>query len=159
MITLNDVLDALETKVHEVLPADKAIHRNLLPKNAERPCSLLECEGATVNQVNAGLYELAIAVKITALTMTDERHYSHLDDLYTKMMALLGIFSDGFLRVEDRALKVQSCGGTSDYDFAEVNATLAVTLAKEDLEAGSIPMMQELFLQIKHKDGGNLWQP
>lgn len=156
MISIDDILDVLEASVRDTLPDEKEVHRNLLPKNAARPCSLLEVEDAELKQVNAGLYERVFSVKITTLAETDERHYSHLPDVDARMLALMGVFSNGYLRVKDRALKVQSCEGSSNYDFATVAAILTVTLAKEDLQAADIPMMQELFLQTKHQNGGTI---
>lgn len=156
MITPNHVLDVLTERLREALPEDKKIYQNLVPKSGERPCTMVECIGCKMEQRNAGLYRLRMTFRMTSLVSTDERHYSHLPGLYEKMIQTMKIFSAGYLKVKDRALTVEETTGESNYDYAEITVSLSLTLAKEDLEAADIPMMQELRLRTKHQNGGKL---
>lgn len=77
--------------------------------------------------------------KLTTFTKVDEVHDSHLPELTARALALLAIFGRGYLKVEDRALKVQSAtAATGGYDAAEVSVVLTLTVDRGEFTPGEM---------------------
>lgn len=97
--------------------------------------------------------ELLYKFKITTFSTVDEVHASHLPVLDLRSLLVMGAFAAGYIRVKDRAPKVQSMeADTSFFDCAAVTLTLALTLDRADFVGPELyELMQNLELQVRVK--------
>ena len=131
------------------------VYRGYTPTGFQRPSTLLEIAGGKFYPNAAcGSVELRPRVQLTIFVETDSYHQPKEDqELTRRQMTLLGLFLPGYIRVKDRAPKVQSMeADTSFFDCAVVTLTLALTLDRADFVGPELyELMQNLELQVRVK--------
>ena len=123
MITANDIVEATAEAAQHILP-ELVIYKNLVPQKFQRPSILVEETGLKCQADAIGTGMLECTVRVTCLVSVDPYHNSHMADLSTLELALLGIFAKLYLTVKNRALHVASLAGRKELDFATVSAVL-----------------------------------
>ena len=139
-ITPEKIGAALAARVEEAFPGE-AVYQDITPRDFARPSSLVVLEKVELDPASFGLaaVELRYQWKLTTFTKVDELHYSHLPELTARAMVLLALFGQGYVKVEDRALKVRSAtADTSGYDAAEVTAVLTLTVDRGEFTPGEM---------------------
>ena len=155
-ISPREIADALQAQIHEVFP-DETIYVDLAPQNFDRPSNLLELVKMELDPVSFGMSAITIRYhyKITTFAAVDPVHDSHLPELDLRAMKLLSSFGIGYLRVSNRALKIQSCiADTNSYDAAEVTVVLSLTVDRTELAEfveETAPLMQKADVQYQEK--------
>lgn len=145
MITPNDIMDRLEELVGEQFPGEK-IYRDLVESDFTRPSNLLEHMGSKVNVgFGSNMVEMLDKYKLTTFVEVDPYHNSHLADLHTRQMKIIGLLIPGYIKVKDRAPKVVDIETGGGFDFDEVTVTLSYTLDRNDfLNIPQMPMVRQL---------------
>ncbi len=149
-----DVIAAVVERVKEAFP-DETVYTDLVPRDFERPCNMVELAGLNLDPLSHGLsgVDLLYKVKITTFSTVDEVHASHLPVLDLRAMLVMGAFGAGYVRVKDRAPKVRSMeADNSLFDCAVVTLTLALTLDRADFVGPELyELMQNLEMQVRVK--------
>lgn len=149
-----DVTEAVVERLKEAFPGE-TVYTDLVPRDFERPSSMVELAGVSLDPLSFGLsgVDLLYKVKITTFSTVDEVHASHLPVLDLRAMLVLGAFAAGYIQVKDRAPKVRSMeADTSFFDCAVVTLTLALTLDRADFVGSELyELMQNLEMQVRVK--------
>lgn len=149
-----DVTEAVVERLKEAFPGE-TVYTDLVPRDFERPSSMVELAGVSLDPLSFGLsgVDLLYKVKITTFSTVDEVHASHLPVLDLRAMLVLGAFAAGYVQVKDRAPKVRSMeADTSFFDCVPVTLTLALTLDRADFVGPELyELMQNLEMQVRVK--------
>lgn len=147
MITPQDIADRLEELVREKFP-DEPVYRELVPSDFTRPSTLIVQEGCVGNVgYGCSIVELRLTFTLTTYVPVDEYHHSHLAALHLRQMQLVGILMPGFIKVADRAPKVEEMQLDGGYDFDTVQVTFSLTLDRNDfINIPQLPAMQQLHI-------------
>ena len=151
MLTPQTVMDRLEALIREAFPGED-VHQNLVPSGFSRPCTLIEmveCNGLAT--FSTGGIEMRVKLRLTTFVPVDEFRHSHMAALHGRQMRLLALLLPGYIRVEDRAVKVVDpvkLGG--GFDFDTVDVLLAFHLSRKDFETiAQVPIMEHLQLETE----------
>lgn len=155
MITPNDIADRLEKLVAEKFPGE-TIYRELTPQGFTRPSTLIVQEPWQADAgYGTGLIALHPVYTLTTFVEVNEYHDSNLAALHQRQMVLLGLFLPGFIRVGDRAPKVERLALAGGYDYDTVTVTLVYMLDRTDFEEiEQLPAMEQLHLRTEVRDHG-----
>lgn len=149
-----DITGAVVERLKEAFPGEK-VYTDLAPRDFERPSNMVELVKLGFDPLSHGMsgVDLLYKIKITTFSTVDEVHASHLPVLDLRSLLVMGAFAAGYIRVKDRAPKVQSIeADTSFFDCAVVTLTLALTLDRADFVGPELyALMQNLELQIRVK--------
>ena len=75
--------------------------------------------------------------------------------MHLRQMTLLGLFLPGFIKVGDRAPKVENIEMAGGYDYDTVTVTFGYTLNRQDFEAiAQRPTMEQLHLRTEVRTYG-----
>lgn len=119
MVTLNQLMDAVAAEVTAQYPGEP-IFTDQLPKDFKRPSFALECQKNETAGLNPFLVQRTVALLLTCFVELNAYHDSSREALNGRMDALCAHFAQGYLRVGDRAVRLQTDRGTSAPDFAGV---------------------------------------
>lgn len=155
MLTPNDIADRLEELVKEKFPGEP-LHRELVPQGFQRPCNLIVQEPWKSDPgFGTGMISLHPVYTLTTFVEVDEYHHSHLARMHLRQMTLLGLFLPGFIKVGDRAPKVESIEMAGGYDYDTVTVTFGYTLNRQDFEEiEQRPTMEQLHLRTEVRTYG-----
>lgn len=158
MVTQNDVVAAVSAALTERFPGD-TVYTNLVPSRFDRPSFLVESTDIAMTASTVSTVTLQLTVRVVCFVAVDEYHNSQLEVLNVRQLKVLGIFAPLYLRVGDRALKVQQLGGSpGGRDWIDVTVVLAwdvsITELAEIVEP-PIGMMEEINLNMEEYDHGN----
>ena len=150
MLQPNDILKKLKDMVEAAFPEEKC-YEEATPSAFTRPCNLIVQDGCEVNvSMGTRLIEMRPTFTITTFAETDEYDNTHLAVLHGRQMRLLGLFLNGYIKVGDRAPKVEAVNLGGGYDYDTVTVTFSYTLSRQEFEATeSIAMME--FLHINQE--------
>ncbi len=113
MTRQTDILTAINRLLVERFP-DYTVYVQDCPKDFKRPSFLLEFIRLSQVDANRITVEKTIYYTITCFVPVDKRYCSDTEELIDLQEDVLQIFSQGFIKVGDRAIKVQgSTGGMS----------------------------------------------
>ena len=133
MLTTNTLMNAVEAALKRLYPGEP-VYYDELPKDFRRPSFTLECQKAEQSDVNIGLVRRSVTLLVTC----------YVED------TVMGLFAQGFFKVEDRALTVQANRGLGNPDFAEVSAVFQWMDARpgcQDPEAADTPKMEHFAIE------------
>ena len=149
-ITPQKIGTAIAQALEETFPGETVYH-DIVRRDFARPSSLVELDPLSMGMAAVGL---RYHYKLTTFTKVDEVHDSHLPELTARALALLAIFGRGYLKVEDRALKVQSAtAATGGYDAAEVSVVLTLTVDRGEFTPGEmLDIMRALNTRFETKE-------
>ena len=160
MITPNDILEAIAAKIREKFPGEE-LYLEYIPQKFQRPSNLVVLESCA-GDVGWGTaaVELRPVYSITTFVPVDEYHHSHLAALHLRQMVLTGLFLPGYLRVGDRAPKVQQLNLEGNYDSDSLRVRFQLTLSRGDFEAlegQAAELMQKIHFreEIDHGKSGD----
>ena len=147
MILPNDILDRLKGMVEEKFPGE-TVYTNLTPSEFARPSTLIVQDGCDVDiSVGTKLIEMRPTFTLTTFVEVDEYHHSHLGALDLRQMKLVSLLIPGYIKVGDRAPKVQTVKLDGGYDYDTVTVTFSYTLDRREFEEIKLdPTMGELHL-------------
>lgn len=148
MIQVCDITQAIVERMEGVFPGE-TVYTDLVPRDFERPCNMVELVGLGLDPLTYGLsgVDLLYQYRITTFSTVDEVHASHLPVLDLRAMLVMGAFGSGFIQVKDRAPKVRSIeADTSFFDCVPVTLTLALTLDRADFTG---PELYELMKRLE----------
>ena len=147
------ISEALQAHIQRFFPGE-ILYIDLAPQDFARPSNLLELVKAELDASSFGLAAVTFRYhyKITTFAVVDPVHDTHLPELDRRAVRLLSSFGAGYLRVGDRAPKVQSCtADTSSYDAAEITVVLSLTVDRSDLtEPAEEPVSVMQNVQFNH---------
>lgn len=158
MVTQNDVVAAVSAALTERYP-DSTVYTNLVPSKFQRPSFLVENTDIALVASTVSTVTLQLTVRVVCFVAIDEYHNSQLEVLNVRQLKVLGIFAPLYLKVGDRALKVQQLGGSSGgRDWIDVTAVLAWDVGVVELAEIVEPplgIMEEINLNMEEYDHGN----
>ncbi len=124
MITVNDIF----TEINQLIAAQFAnvpIYINHCPNGFQRPSFLIRCKDVKREDVNRYTVNVTAAYTISCFAAADEYNQSDIQTLAEMQNTVLHLFRDGYITVEDRAIKVKTRAGITDADeFDEVRVRL-----------------------------------
>lgn len=119
MITTKQIMNALESILHTQYPGF-TIYTNLPPAGFTRPSLLIQPLTFEAADASASLLHVTERFKITVIDETDDYDTGDPGRLQEIQQAVLGLFSQGTLWVEDRHIKVRAAyGDPGDPEDAE----------------------------------------
>ena len=110
MTNANMIMDAVCAEIVKQDP-DAAVYVNFQPSDFERPSHYIECASETVTSDNRLLVSVSSHFTVTSFLPVDEYGESDQQDLLRKQALVMSIFRKGYIRVGDRAIKVQASTG------------------------------------------------
>ena len=138
MVELNTLMAAVEAAVKAKYPGEP-VFTDVLPKDFKRPSFALECQKNETADVNQFLVQRAVTVLLTCFVEVNAYGDSSREALNGRMDALCALFGQGYLRVGDRALRVQTDRGIGAPDFAEVTLVFTWTDARPAYQDPNAP--------------------
>lgn len=156
MLTPNEITTAVSAAVGMLFPGEK-VYENLVPREFKRPSNLVELRGIALEELSPGGVKLRYTYKITDFVEVDARHNSHFAALDLRTMLLVGLFAKGYLKADDRALKVVSCATEHNCDYTETVVGLSLNYGRAEFDPAAIlPLMQQLDLNTSLKEDTTL---
>lgn len=118
-MTAQTVMDTVKASVQESWPGEK-VYTNYLPKDFKRPSFALELQKDEWTDANIVLVKRTVTLLLTGFVEKDAYGDSAREILNQRMEIACGLFSQGWLSVDDRAVSVRMVRGTGAPDFFEV---------------------------------------
>ena len=146
-----DLMEAVEKGLNRLYPGEP-VYWDYLPKDFKRPCFTLECPRTAGTDLNAALVQREADILVTCLAETDAYGDSSRKELTRRQSGVLDLFAQGFLRVKDRAVKVNGQKGEQTPELATVTGLFSWVDerpgtvdpdAPGDPEGAKIPRMEE----------------
>lgn len=133
MITNNDIADAIAALIEKAFPGEP-LYRGYAPHDYDAPSNLLQqVDWTAFPNFACGLVELRPSFTISTCTQTDAFDHADPQELTRRQMKLLGLFLPGYIKVKDRAPKVQDeIKLGNDLGEASVTVTLSYTLSRDE---------------------------
>jgi hypothetical protein len=113
MLTVNALIAAKYTKI--------TVYRERCPKDFKRPSFLLEQGKSDQKDATRNTVNKSSSLTITCFATIDEHYRSEISDLTDLQEGIISIFSCGFVKIRDRAIKVQGLPGGIDVDRSYVD--------------------------------------
>ena len=115
MVKLNDLFTSIN-KLLISLFRSHTVYTQSCPKDFKRPSFLIEYVKTTQSDVNRFTIEKTAYFTITGFTKIDSYYRSEPSELISMKENVLELFSDGYVQVGDRSIKVKSSSGGMDTD-------------------------------------------
>lgn len=155
MLYPQDIIDALAVLVGEKFPGEQ-VYLDQLPNGFQRPSNYISLGKFTGDaQFTPSLVALHPVVVLTTFAEADPYGISIQRELNRRQMLLTGLLLPGFLRVADRAPKVEKLELEGGVDFATVTVQFAYTLDRTDfLALEEAPVMEHIEVNYHEKKTG-----
>ena len=155
MLTPNDIADRLDELVKEAFPGEE-VHRELVPQGFRRPCNLIVQEPwKSEPGFGTGVIMLHPVYTLTTFVEVDEYYHTHLATMHLRQLKLLGLLLPGYVKVGDRAPKVESIEMAGGYDYDTVTVTFGYTLDRQNFEKiKQWPNMEQLHMRMEVRTYG-----
>lgn len=114
-----DIMEAVEKGLNRLYPGEP-VYWDYLPKDFKRPCFALECPRTAGTDMNAVLVQREVDILVTCMARVDAYGDSSRKELTRRQSAVMDLFSQGFLRVKDRAVKLSGEKGEQTPTLATV---------------------------------------
>lgn len=129
---------------------DYAVYINACPKDFLRPSFLLEFIRISHTDMNYSTVEKNVYFTITCFVPVDERYQSHTEELINLQESVLQLFSQGYIPIKDRAIKVRSSVGGIDKDKAYIDLQLDYFDSRTDAnEQTELPLMASVYTRME----------
>lgn len=157
MITPDDFMTAIKAALKKTLPEDKAIYDNLVERDVERPCTMVELVTMQITDLTPRSTGFLFRYKITNWIDPDDYGDSDFSVLDLRTLLIEGIFGAGYLKVGNRAPKVTACASKHYRDYTEVTVDFSVAFDRQEFDpAAVLPLMEQLTLTTKTKEDTTL---
>ena len=141
-MTAQTVMDTVKASVQESWPGEK-VYTNYLPKDFKRPSFALELQKDEWTDANIVLVKRTVTLLLTGFVEKDAYGDSARDILNQRMEIACGLFSQGWLSVDDRAVSVRMVRGTGAPDFFEVTLMFTWMDARPNATDDQVPLMRD----------------
>jgi len=154
MLEVMDVMTAINKLLVAEYP-DDVVYLDTCPQGFERPGFLIEKDTEFIQRRSYRAVEVTEYYTITCYDQVDERHSSPAERVLARQRAVLNLFRKGYLRVENRALKVFAGSGGRDGNEAYVDVQLtyfdetAPPEADRTLPEGGAATMEHIDIDLK----------
>ncbi len=150
-MTAQTVMDTVKASVQESWPGEK-VYTNYLPKDFKRPSFALELQKDEWTDANIVLVKRTVTLLLTGFVEKDAYGDSAREILNQRMEIACGLFSQGWLSVDDRAVSVRMVRGTGAPDFFEVTLMFTWMDARPNATDDQVPLMRDYELEIATKE-------
>lgn len=150
-MTAQTVMDTVKASVQESWPGEK-VYTNYLPKDFKRPSFALELQKDEWTDANIILVKRTVTLLLTGFVEKDAYGDSAREILNQRMEIACGLFSQGWLSVDDRAVSVRMVRGTGAPDFFEVTLMFTWMDARPNATDDQVPLMRDYELEIATKE-------
>ena len=155
-MTTQALMDAVKTRVQGRWPGEE-VYTNYLPKDFKRPSFALELQKDERTDINIALVRRTVTLLLTGFVAVDAHYDSSREHLNQRMEAVCGLFAQGYLPVEDRAVSVQVNRGTGAPDLIEVTLVFSwmdgrPVYTEPGHPPGDVPLMEHYALNISTKE-------
>ena len=150
-MTAETVMDTVKASVQESWPGEK-VYTNYLPKDFKRPSFALELQKDEWTDANIVLVKRTVTLLLTGFVEKDAYGDSAREILNQRMEIACGLFSQGWLSVDDRAVSVRMVRGTGAPDFFEVTLMFTWMDARPNATDDQVPLMRDYELEIATKE-------
>ena len=150
-MTAQTVMDTVKASVQESWPGEK-VYTNYLPKDFKRPSFALELQKDEWTDANIVLVKRTVTLLLTGFVEKDAYGDSAREILNQRMEIACGLFSQGWLSVDDRAVSVRMVRGTGAPDFFEVTLMFTWIDARPNATDDQVPLMRDYELEIATKE-------
>lgn len=132
MLYPQDIIDALAALAEEKFPGEP-VYLDRLPNGFQRPSTYISLGKFTGDaQFSPAVVALYPVVNLTVFAEADAYGMSVQRELNRRQMVLAGLLLPGYIRVGDRAPRVEKLELEGGVDFASVTAQFAYTLDRAD---------------------------
>lgn len=155
MVAINAITDAICTKIHAAFPTIVQ-YINLYPENFERPSFLIQYNKTKIQDVNATCVDVVQRFTVTCFLPVDELHETDTPEILNLQETLTGLFRKGYLRVDDRALRVTITNGRREGDKTSVTLQLEYfdDRGEQEVEQELIQEVSVRLIAPVEKEGG-----
>ncbi len=115
MVTARDVMAGIQAAIASKFPA-YSIYLQVCPKNITRPSFMIQYIKTNQRDVCRYTVEKTVDYKVTGFPAVNEFYCSDPNELSTLQEDTMQLFSNGFVSIGDRAIKVKSSTGGMDPD-------------------------------------------
>ncbi|MEG0273265.1 MAG: hypothetical protein RR639_04315 [Hydrogenoanaerobacterium sp.] len=150
LLCSTSVLDEINRRIVAAFPECKNVYIDLAPQEFLRPAFLIELIKTDCKDVNLNTVKHTDYFLITAFDIVDERYETQTLRLMGTQQRLIGIFADGFLRLEGRAPKVQATSGGRDFDRTYVDVQISYS-EQRTADKKPLPIMENLKTKIREE--------
>ena len=150
MIKPDDFMTAIKDALAEQFPGETP-YENRTPKNFSRPSNLVELISIRLGAIRPNAVTLLFSYKITDFVKVDDHYNSDTALLdFRTMMIVGGVFGAGYLKVGDRAPRVESTKTEHNFDYTETTVVLSLTYDRSEfLPSETLPIMEQLQMKFK----------
>lgn len=150
MITTGQIRDAINQLLVDKLKA-KTVYINRCPKDFERPSFWLETVRSDTAAINFCTVKVTAYFSVTCFIKMDDYGNSDNVELTNVQDSVVSLFSDGYMKVGDRALKVKANTAGYDNDRSYVDLQFEFFDDRSDA-ADNTPLMDDLNIELKKGD-------
>lgn len=140
-MTSQTLMDTVKASVQNRWPGEE-VYTNYLPKGFKRPSFALEMQKDEWVDVNIVLVRRTMTLLLTGFVSIDAYGDSAREVLNGRMEAACGLFAQGWLPVDDRAVQVQTVRGTGAPDFFEVSLIFSWIDGRQEMGDSDVPPVQ-----------------
>lgn len=146
MVRIKDLMTAINKKIADAFPY--TVYVNRCPKDFVRPSFWIQYVTTSRRDVNRSTVAKTAYFTITCFTQVDEHYEADQEELIELQEEIIQLFSDGFVAVDDRAIKVQSSTGGVDFDRAYIDLQFEYFDDRNN-EADETPLMLTITTNLK----------
>ena len=150
-MTSQTLTDAVKARIQENWKGEQ-VYTNYLPKDFKRPSFALELQKDEWTDANIVLVKRTVTLLLTGFVEKDAYGDSAREILNQRMEIACGLFSQGWLSVDDRAVSVRMVRGTGAPDFFEVTLMFTWMDARPNATDDQVPLMRDYELEIATKE-------
>lgn len=155
-MTTQALMDAVKARVQGHWPGEE-VYTNYLPKDFKRPSFALELQKEETADVNIALVRRTVTLLLTGYVETDAYGDSAREALNQRLEDACGLFAQGYLSVEDRAIRAQTNRGIGAPNFIEVTLIFSwmdgrPAYTDPDIPPSDIPLMEHCELNISTRE-------
>ena len=123
MVKVNDIVSAINQKLVELDPIS-TVYTNLLPKDFLRPSFFIEMTPEaplSITDANRSTIAVTVGFTITCFVESDGHYNSDTSRIAERVDHVTEIFTEGYLQVGDRCLKVDITKGGVDFTESSIS--------------------------------------
>ena len=150
-MTSQTLTDAVKARIQENWKGEQ-VYTNYLPKDFKRPSFALELQKDEWTDANIVLIKRTVTLLLTGFVEKDAYGDSAREILNQRMETACGLFSQGWLPADDRAVSVRTVRGTGAPDFFEVTLIFTWMDGRPNVTADQTPLMEHYELEIATKE-------
>lgn len=147
MVTQHDIYLAVNRCIAEAFPG-YPVYDNENPQDFQRPSFMIKYVKATWNDANCSTVDKTVYFTITCFTPLDQYNRSNVHELVKLQEDTLRLFSRGYVKVGDRAIKVYGSIGGIDSDRAYIDLQFQY-FDDRTIDADNTPLMGSVIANLQ----------